>query len=90
MSHLVVTLKRLEGLNVLQRRGLPHPLYGLPGCHNPDVLHRDDRVKEQLKPLLVVWSGKPTTHISFPPIVVIIGLPGILHHQALGLLEGYF
>ena len=72
--HLVITLEGFEGLDVLQRRGLPHPLYGLPGCHHPDVLHRDDRVQEQLKPLLVVRRGKPDKNISFPVIVIIIAL----------------
>ena len=37
----------------------PHPLYCLPGCHHPHVLHGDDGVQEQLEPLLVMWSGEP-------------------------------
>ena len=59
MPHLVVALERFECLNVLQWRGLPHPLYGLPGCHHPDVLHGDDGVQEQLESLLVMRSGEP-------------------------------
>ena len=58
-SYLVVALERFEGLNILQWGGIPHPLYGLPGCHHPHVLHGDDGVQEQLKPLLVMRSGEP-------------------------------
>ena len=57
--HLVVTLERFEGLDVLQWAGMSHPLYGLPGCHHPHVLHGDDRVEEQLEPLLVMGRGEP-------------------------------
>ena len=57
--HLVVALERFEGLNVLQFGWLPHPLYGLPGRHHPDILHGDDGVQEQLESLLVVRGGEP-------------------------------
>ena len=57
--HLVVTLERFEGLDILQWGGMSHPLYRLPGCHPPHVLHGDDRVEEQLESLLVMRSGKP-------------------------------
>ena len=66
--------------------GRPHPLDGLPGGHHPYVLHFCDRVQEQLEPLLVVRGGEPATHISFPPIVFIIGL---LFRQ-LASVEVYF
>ena len=61
LPHLVVTLEGFEGLNVLQWGGMSHPLYGLPGCHHPHVLHGDDRVQEQLESLLVVGSGEPAS-----------------------------
>ena len=57
--HLVVTLERFEGLNILQGGGMSHPLYCLPGCHHPHVLHGDDGVQEQLEALLVMRSGEP-------------------------------
>ena len=37
----------------------PHPLYGLPGGDQPDVLHLRDGVQEQLEALPVVGRGEP-------------------------------
>ena len=70
---LVVTLEWREGGDGGERGRGPHPLDRLPHTtyrnmqgihlprgHQPDVLHRCDRVKEQLKAFLVVRGGEPT------------------------------
>ena len=58
-NYLVVTLEGLEVPDVVQASGLPHPLYCLPGCDHPGVLHLGDCVQEQLEALLVVRCGEP-------------------------------
>ena len=58
-GHLVVALEGFEGVHGVGVGGGPHPLHCLPGGHHPDVLHRHDRVQEQLEPLLVVRRGEP-------------------------------
>ena len=57
--YLVVTLERFEVPDEVEAGGRPHPLDGLPGGHDPYVLHFCDRVQEQLEPLLVVRCGEP-------------------------------
>ena len=58
-GHLVVALEGFELVHGVGAGGGPHPLHCLPGGHHPDVLHRHDRVQEQLEPLLVVRGGEP-------------------------------
>ena len=56
---LVVALEGREGINVREGGGVPYPLDGLPGGHQPHVFHGRDSVQEQLKSLLVMWSCEP-------------------------------
>ena len=51
-SALVAALEGREGLDVREGGGVPYPLDGLPGGHQPHVFHGRDSVQEQLKSLL--------------------------------------
>ena len=64
-TYLIITLERFKVVNVVQVSWVSHPLDSLPGGHNPDVLHGNDCVQEQLKTFLVMGSGEPGIQESY-------------------------
>ena len=58
-NYFKFTLEWFEAVDILEGRGVPHPLDGLPGCHDPHVLHGDDCVQKQLEALPVVGGREP-------------------------------
>ena len=72
---LVVALEGREGINVREGGGVPYPLDGLPGGHQPHVFHGRDSVQEQLKSLLVVCSCEPGEYESLKMSMLPFGQP---------------
>ena len=72
---VVAALEGREGVDVREGSGVPHPLDGLPGGHQPHVFHGSDGVQEQLKSLLVVWSCEPGNNELFKVSIIPLGQP---------------